>query len=183
MHQLFIISGGPGAGKSTLLEALRQKAYTCFDEMARAVIREQLDAGTNLVPWDDLAGFSHNLFERICEQAETAKGIPLAFVDRSAVDVLAYLKYGDLPVSEDYIARIPELGYSKTVFFLPFWPEIYASDEERHESEEKAREISSLIKDTYIELGFEITEVPITTVSERLLFIENHIKNLTCQPA
>ena len=37
----YIITGGPGAGKTTLLQELAGRGFTCIEEVARGIIKEQ----------------------------------------------------------------------------------------------------------------------------------------------
>lgn len=50
-HHFFIITGGPGAGKTTLLNALEARQYNIVAEIARQLIKEQMDTGGEALPW------------------------------------------------------------------------------------------------------------------------------------
>ena len=63
------------------------------------------------------------------------------------------------------------------VFLLPPWEEIYTSDAERYESFEEATKIHAYLVDTYTKYGYDLHEVPKTSVAERFQFIINHIKD------
>lgn len=39
----FIITGGPGTGKTTITEELKRRGYYCVDEVARQIIKEQVE--------------------------------------------------------------------------------------------------------------------------------------------
>jgi predicted ATPase len=60
----FVLTGGPGVGKTTLLRALQAQGELCVEETARAVIREQLEAGGRAVPWIDPEAFARATAER-----------------------------------------------------------------------------------------------------------------------
>ncbi len=170
-----IISGGPCTGKSTVVETLRRRGYYCFDEVARQVIKEQQQLGSDLVPWLDLSGFSAIVFDRICTQAREGDNHSLCFFDRSAVDVLAYLENGGYERSKKLVDLIPSLNYSPIVFFTPFWEDIYTTDVERKENLIQAKAISDKIYQTYLSLGFQILELPLVSPEERADIIEYHI--------
>lgn len=165
-----IITGGPGSGKTTLINSLRQSGYSCFDEVAREVISEQLHLSSNIVPWLELQQYSEVVFERIMLQSAAAsEGV--CFFDRGAGDVIAYLEHGQLNVPEYMFSRIAAAGYCNQVFLLPPWKEIYSTDLIRREDFQTAMEISEQIRTTYQRLGFETIEVPRESVEERKKFI------------
>jgi predicted ATPase len=58
---------------------------------------------------------------------------------------------------------------------MPPWQEIYITDSERYESFEQSLAIYNHLKKTYLELDYEIVEVPIGTISKRVNFILNAI--------
>lgn len=174
-----IISGGPSTGKSTILQILQQNGYKCFDEVAREVIKNQLAINSNLVPWLELEKYSNLVFEKLIEQAAEADRFELSFLDRSAVDVIAYLKHGGCPIPEHMDLNKYNLGYCKTVFFTPFWSEIYKQDSERKELVEDAKLLSECLYNTYIEKGFTVVEVPKVEPIERVRFIQNCLANMS----
>ncbi len=173
-----IISGGPGTGKSTLLNLLRDKGYSCHDEVARMVIKEQLEKNSKLLPWQDLMGYSNLVFERIVAQTKLANQSPISIFDRSAVDVLAYLSHGKQEIPEYMRTQISELAYHKTVFFAPFWSAIYQEDGERKETPHEAAAISLTLMKIYQSFGFELIELPLAPPQQRLEIIEDTLKLL-----
>ncbi|MES2628629.1 MAG: AAA family ATPase [Bacteroidota bacterium] len=170
-----IISGGPCSGKTTLIQLLESSGYSCIAESARIVIREQLDAGTDLVPWLNLQGYSDLVFDHICTEAEK----PLtatSFFDRSSVDVVAYLTHGGIAVSEEITRRTKAIGYHPVMFFAPFWADIYQTDAERKESPEEAQQLSQTLYAAYQSFGFTIITLPLIAPRERLQFILQWLK-------
>ena len=77
---------------------------------------------------------------------------------------------------EKFITACETFKYD-TVFLLPPWEEIYTSDAERYESYEEASKIHQFLVDTYSKYGYELHEVPKTSVEERFQFIINHLKD------
>ena len=173
-----VITGGPGTGKSSLLDLLRQKGYRCENEVAREVIRDQLLINGNLVPWADLLGYSKLVFNRIAQVTKEADQFSVTIFDRSAVDVIAYLRHGEIPVPEYMMEAVQKLGYHKTVFFAPFWPQIYLNDAERKENAQLAEEISDALNETYRLLGFEVCQLEKVSAQTRANFIEQYVENL-----
>ena len=87
-----IITGGPGTGKTTLLELLKEKGFPCHLEVARKVIKEQLELESDLVPWLDLVNFSILVNEGQIAQFNAVNEGICNFYDRGVPDVLAYLR-------------------------------------------------------------------------------------------
>ena len=63
-HRLVVVTGGPGSGKTTLIEALAAAGHRVMPEAGRAVIREQLAAGGQGLPWADRGLFAALMLER-----------------------------------------------------------------------------------------------------------------------
>ncbi|HAD97924.1 MAG TPA: hypothetical protein DCG19_11000 [Cryomorphaceae bacterium] len=165
-----IITGGPGTGKSTLLNLLEKRGYHCHQEISRAVIRQQLDLGTKLLPWDDLPGFSHLVFAGQKQQYEAVVPGKWNFYDRGMPDVLAYLRNESIheEILEDMARQYP---YYPTVFLTPPWPEIYSVDEERREDLDAMHTIHDELQGVYEDLGYEVMELPRIPAEERLKMI------------
>jgi len=47
----YVITGGPGTGKTTVLRELQRRGFAVAEEVARRIIREQIDSGGAAVPW------------------------------------------------------------------------------------------------------------------------------------
>ena len=54
---LYVITGGPGTGKTTVLRELERRGFAVEEEVARRIIREQMESGGNALPWGD-TGFT-----------------------------------------------------------------------------------------------------------------------------
>lgn len=168
-----IITGGPGTGKTSLLELLKEDGFQVVEEKARKVIKEQLEKETDLVPWDNLEGFSEILLSEILADKNYTD---LAFFDRGIPDIMAYLVNGQKNIDmSPYLSGIKEMGYSSNVFYLPFWEEIYSTDSERVESTEEALKIGQVIYNQYLSLGFNVIEIPKMPLKERVEFLLSRI--------
>ncbi len=169
---LYLISGGPGAGKTTLLEALREAGFAGAEEVSRQLIREQVAEGNSLVPWQDLAGFAELALQRMVQQHEAAvRRGGITFFDRGLPDLVAYLETAGLPVGQPYYQAIAAHPYHRQVFLAPPWPEIYVNDPERWQTLAEATALHEALRRTYQRLGFEVLELPKTTVSERVRWV------------
>lgn len=170
----YIISGPPSSGKTTLINELSNLNYHCYQEMARLVIQRNLKNGIDCFPWNNTLEFSHQVFLETSDLLNSLNG-DFCFFDRSIVDLIAYMDISKIDRNEKYIDAINQSPYSRNVFFLPFWDEIYTTDDQRRESKEEARLIEKNLRLVYKELGFQIIDVPISTIDVRLDFIINKV--------
>jgi len=97
------------------------------------------------------------------------------FCDRSIVDCVAYLKNAKKEIPEHLIAFPFHEHYQKTVFFAPPWADIYKKDKQRPQEFEDHLSLSQQLKETYINMGFEVIHLPFATVEKRVDFILNYL--------
>ncbi|CAN5457930.1 AAA family ATPase [soil metagenome] len=172
----FIISGGPGAGKSTLLEALRDKAFCCVNEVSRQLIQQEVAAGSHCLPWLDLSCFARMALDRMILYFKKASdNEEVTFFDRAIPDIIAYLEIGGLPIDEIYYQAVKQYAYQPQVFMAPPWETIYVNDSERWQTFAEATTLHEALVATYRSLGFEIIELPLVSVNERVEFVEKAI--------
>lgn len=172
----YIISGGPGAGKTTLIEGLKALGYECSAEVSRRLIIQEVERDSNCLPWKDIACFSDKVLEEMVISWYTSVA-PLSFFDRGIPDIIAYLKIAELPVPDKFMSALEQAPYSRRVFILPPWADIYVNDNERWQSFEEAAAIYEAIKATYAELGFVIVELPKVSLEALLTFIIDFLNN------
>jgi predicted ATPase len=169
-----IITGGPGTGKSTIIEMLREQGYPCHSEVSRAVIKEQLEKRSDLLPWKDLPGFSDTVFKGQTGQYHQADANKVNFFDRGLPDVIAYLRKDLLP-TDALDALVEHYPYHEEVFVTPPWEEIYQTDDERREDFETMQAIHNALVETYEQFGYKVVEVPKQGSQERVDFILNRL--------
>lgn len=176
-HDLFfVLTGGPGAGKTTLIEALRARGFATTEEAGRGVIREQMQAGGDGLPWIDRERFAELMFEwelRSYRDAERRHG-PVVF-DRGLPDTIGYLRLEGLEVPAWMEEETWRLRYNAHVFIAPPWKEIFGQDEERRQSWEVAVRTYEVMAETYADLGYALTELPRASVDERAKFVAGAI--------
>lgn len=175
--KIILLIGGPSSGKTTLMNHLESEGHICYPEISREVILKAREEGVDYLFLENPILFSERLLEGRIKQYEkaTTEGKNV-FIDRGIPDVVAYMDYIGDTYPEKFIAACETYKYDK-VFLLPPWEEIYTSDAERYESYEEASKIHHFLVDTYTKYGYDLHEVPKTSVEERFQFIINHLKS------
>ncbi|MCF2501901.1 AAA family ATPase [Dyadobacter sp. CY107] len=165
-----IISGGPGGGKSSLLEALRKAGFPCIQEVSRELIRGQVAANSQCVPWKNLACFAKSCLDKMIADYHVASDRSMTFFDRGIPDIIAYLRFGGIPVDDDFMVMAKKYRYDSNVVIAPPWADIYVNDSERWQTFSEAQALYSEIKNVYDELGYQMIELPLTPVEQRVAF-------------
>jgi predicted ATPase len=164
-----VITGGPSTGKTSLINQLSSPDRKIFHEVARIIIKEQLQLKSNKVPWDDITGFSQLVLKKQIEDFNNAKNT-FNIYDRGIPDLIGYMNHGNQTLFKDLELAAKSLIY-QFVFILPPWEAIYETDNERRESFEEAIKINQSLTKAYIELGYTPIEIPQGTLENRLNFI------------
>lgn len=175
--QKFVITGAPGTGKTSIINHLKTKGYNCIDEISREIISEQIAINGEALPWKNLSAFSERVFTLRESQLLNSKNT-LLFFDRGIVDVYAYMKVDSLEIPKHLEESINKNRYNTKVFYTPIWEEIYVNDKERKESIEQSKEIEIELKKCYQSFGYNIIEIPKTTLNKRVDFILSQIERL-----
>ena len=165
-----ILTGGPGVGKTTVLDVLREDGYTIGEDAARSIIVERKEAG--LSPRPEAEDFAEQILEREIAAYRSATYSPM-FYERGIVDVAGSLyAMGAMnePATMQLIAKYPY----EYVFLFPPWPDIYQMDEERDHTFEHSARVYGLTRDWYLQVGYDLGEVPIDTPQARAQFILDH---------
>ncbi|WP_295899973.1 AAA family ATPase [uncultured Vibrio sp.] len=171
-----IISGGPGAGKTTLINTLAERGHQTYAETSRQLIEQQSQLEDGILPWTNLSGFADLCLSVMSAQKREALECQhLSFMDRAIPDICAYLKQGNLEVSERFVEGCT--GYYPQAFLCQPEASIYVQDDVRPYPFEEALDIHQQLLDTYRELGFEVVMVPWGPVEQRADFIINALKS------
>lgn len=177
LDHLFVITGGPGSGKSTLIAALAGRGFPTMPEAGRAIIQDQVGIGGQALPWSDRSGFAELMLSwemRSYREALRLSG-PVIF-DRGVPDVLGYMRLSGLSVPSHVTKAVEIFRYHKRVFIAPPWPEIFAADAERKQSFEEARATYEAMTETYSALGYDLIQLPLVAVQERVQFVLTSIR-------
>lgn len=166
----FVLTGCSGGGKSTLLAELARRGEQVVPEAGRALVREQMAKGGDLLPWADPIGFTLELARKTIEAWDAApKG--RVFFDRGLIDVLAHLTFlGKCP--PDWLDRAASrMCYASPIFAVPPWEEIYADDGERGKDFAQALSEYEALCAAYACHGYDRIEVPRLSVKKRADFL------------
>lgn len=174
--KLYIITGGPGVGKTTVIEGLKARGFYCVDEVARQIIKTQMESGGNALPWGDIPEYTQLMLSRSIETyIENRKNAEITFFDRGIPDTLAYAHLTGLEIFPGLTEAAERYRYNLTVFILPPWTEIYQTDKERKQSFREAVDTYEMMKKIYAECGYRLIEVPKLENKKRIDFILSHL--------
>ncbi len=177
-----VITGGPSTGKSTVIEELKNRNYTCFDEVSRDIIKQAQEEGIEQLFLEDPYLFSKKLLEGRVKQYHEADKLnePVIFFDRGIPDVNAYLNFVKQPIPDEFDQITKAHPYDRLVFIMPPWEEIYMNDAERYESFNQAQLIHNKLVNYYKEtLGYYLIFVPFGPVKKRVDYILQSIEKHT----
>lgn len=175
-ENFYVITGGPGVGKTTLLKELAKNGFEIVPEDAREIIKTEVQNNGDGVPWKNKERYIELMFKASIASYETAKNKPnVLFFDRGMIDTLCYSKMIGLGITSEMNHIVKAHLYNRKVFILPPWQEIYHRDNERKQTWEEATLTFAEMKVAYINFGYQLIEVPIDTLENRVLFI---IKNI-----
>ena len=171
----YVITGCSSAGKSTLLEELGRRGYGTFSEPGRQIVQEQLASGGDGLPWEDASSFSELCIQKTL--LAWSKSVGVCFFDRSLLDAVCALK--DMGRMTDEHAKLLEVHrYASTVFFAPPWPELFEQDAERKHGFEDALEEVRRLRKFYPEHGYQLVDLPKTSVERRADFIVDKVTKI-----
>lgn len=179
VNNFFILTGGPGSGKTTLIEELNRRGFFSVDEVARKIIQDEMTLGGDALPGSNIG---HRIEKMIVRSIETYQDAlkqwnePIIF-DRGALDYVGYAYLTNTSISEELHQTALSLVYNKKVFLAPPWEDIYCNDSERKQSFKEALEVYDSLLKIYSDYGYEIIELPKTSVESRADFLISHIRS------
>ena len=175
MGNKIVITGAPGTGKTSIITQLRKSGYSCSEEISREIITEQIASNGKVLPWLNLEAFSKRVFSLRKAQYINVPKDSLHFFDRGLLDVIAYMKVDNLPISKYYKQECEQYKYNTTVFYTPIWEEIYKNDSQRKEDLNSAITIEKSLLETYNFFGYTLIAIPKLTTEKRVDFILSKI--------
>lgn len=176
-YNFYIITGGPGVGKTTLINILGDRGYKCVREVARTIIKEQMEINGDALPWLNTRKYSDMmLYRSVHDFIKHLEVEELLIFDRGIPDTYGYEVLMDFTISTELKDASNRYLYNPTVFILPPWPEIYSTDDERKQDFKEALRTFDVMKRVYTNLGYNLIEVPKISPEERADFVIGKIK-------
>ncbi len=169
MIKRIVITGGPSSGKTSIIDKLQSLGHKCLQEVSREIIKER-KIETSFKDMD----FEEIVFNKRIQQFFEADS-PIQFYDRSILDGLAYLKINKLSTPTHFLDQVEAHKYHSKVFIAPPWEDIYKQDSERLEEFEDAKKVYHSLKEVYTNAGYELIDLPIASIDERIEFILDEI--------
>lgn len=167
----YILTGAPGSGKSSILSELAKQDFTVIAEPAREILAEQRAIDGDGVSDKNCLLFKELMLSRaMLRYQQNEEATRAVIFDRGIPDILAYSDCFNLPVGAELKAA-REFRYNTTVLFLPAWREIFVNDEERTLSFEVAESFGEKLKNVYLDLGYQLQQLPCESVRNRIINI------------
>lgn len=171
-NNFYILTGGPGSGKTSIIETLREIGYDCVPEVGRKIIKEQITLNADALPWSDTEKYSNLMLSySIQDYMNLFESSELHFFDRGIPDALGYTKLINSSNRQNFIDAVQKFRYNRTVFMLPPWEKIYKADNERKQDFQVAVATYEIMRSTYKSAGYNLIELPHTTIPQRVDFI------------
>ena len=172
----FVISGCSGSGKSTLLKALRQRGKMGVPEPGRRVVKEQLAAGLDGLPWKNTQRFVEECTKKAAKDFKGHLDLRgSVFFDRSLIDIVSAVEASDLTMPANLSEAVGSMRYASTVFMSKPWEALFQTDEERRHGFEEATDEYKRLVLTYQKYGYELIFLPRASVKERVAFISSRL--------
>ena len=169
-----VLTGAPGAGKTTLLDAAAAAGILTSPEVARELLRQP--GGMALRERDPL-GFAEAMAEAHVREFDRHAAAPGAVLfDRGFPDVVGFLDVSGLSVPKAVDEACRKLRYSGPILRAPAWAEIYVQDAERIQDWQQAVASDEAVTAAWRRYGYEVTDLPLAGVGERLAFVTSRLQ-------
>lgn len=170
----FVMTGAPCSGKSSSLKLLEKSGYRINPDISRIYLTDQKKSGT---PVEKELLYSPEvqkiLFYLMTKDALSLDTDKMVLHDYSLPDNIAFLRHGGMKVPEE-VKRSAKIFRFRKIFI--FEPLELIPDGIRTEDKKDQVKLFELIKECYLELGYNPLIVRNDTLKNRHNFI---IKNLT----
>ena len=174
-----VITGGPGTGKSTLLAALADDGFATFPEVARDILQAP---GGMALRAERPAEFAEAMLES--EQTAWFAAKPgWSVYDRGFPDIAGFLKLESMAFSKDVDKACCNLRYTGPIFRAPPWRKIYSRDEERIQNWDQAVNSDLAVCTAWNKYGYELVDLPLAPVMDRVQFVRDKLGAWVASPA
>ena len=178
MNSRVVFTGGLGAGKTSVIELLCHMGYSSAPEVGRKVIQTQMNVQGTALPWLDKEAFRNEMVLEEINNSKCYGDAEITLYDRSIIDSYGYSMLEQIPISGLLLSKCRELIYCRQVFIFPPWEEIYANYTERKQDYNEAVATYYEMVSAYTKFGYDLIEVPKTSVLERAQFILDILNNV-----
>ena len=180
----YILTGTPGSGKTSLLHELKSQGYSVVEEAATDVIALEHRRGKS-EPWMQADFIDKIIRLQKQRQIETvASQDELQVYDRSPICTFALSRYLGYPPSACLLEEMERIEreniYQRQVFFLEHLG-FCQPTEARKISFEESLLFEKIHAEIYTSLGYDLINVPLEALSERVHRIMNWIRR-PCLP-
>lgn len=168
-----VVTGAPGTGKTSIVSLLGDR-YATVLEPARQVIAEHA-ARTGEATLDGRPElFLRKLVQRSIDDFHSVSDPTVVFFDRGLPDCVAYATvFGMDP--EPFLEQASGFRYDSPVFIAPPWKEIYTRDTLRRATFEQVEAFDLHLRSAYLQLGYELIELPRTSPRRRVEAMTEHL--------
>jgi predicted ATPase len=173
----YVITGGLGVGKTSVLSLLKPR-YETVAEPARELIAEHRKTTGEATLDHRPELFVELLISRSIEHHAAASPSAVTVFDRGVPDCIAYAMAYEVNIGPALDAA-SRYRYESPVFVASPWEEIYSTDDMRRATFAQAEAFYTYVVETYERLGYQMIELPRTSVEERTAFIIDHIEART----
>ena len=177
MARRIVITGAPGTGKTSLINALGHLGPVVA-EPARELIHKHREATgeSSLDHRPEL--FVERLIERSIADFDGTPESGLVFFDRGLPDSIAYAAVTGVD-TEPARRAAERRRYDEPVFLCPPWADIYRTDDLRRATFPQVEAFHASLIDAYEGLGYQMTQLPLTSVAERVELVAATLRAMT----
>lgn len=170
----YVITGGLGVGKTSVLSLLEPR-YETVAEPARDLIAEHRKTTGEATLDRRPELFVELLISRSIEHHAAAAPSGVTVFDRGVPDCIAYAMANELDIGPALDASL-RCRYESPVFIASPWEEIYSTDDMRRATFAQAEAFHGYVVEAYERLGYQMIQLPRTSVEERAAFIIDNIE-------
>jgi predicted ATPase len=167
----YVITGGPCTGKTEVINALRKDGFIIVPEAARLVKWSNKRFGGPL-PEDNFDAFEDDVLQ-MQEKINARRPGVVRFHDRAYCDDIAYYDFNRRAPSPFLLSIAKHYHFDK-IFFLSQLG-FYKQDKYRPETEAEAALLHKMTRTAYLSQGYEIIDIPLVPVWERIRIIKDYI--------
>src|SRR5690606_12846558 len=118
MKNRFVLTGGPGAGKTSLLNALATDGFKVIPEVARAIIRKEMETNGDAVPWKNKQLYSDKMLSASLlayQQSIVLQSDEICFFDRGILDAVCYANMIGHTLTPEQTSQVKSRRYNSKV--------------------------------------------------------------------